>query len=75
MDAVNAMLLLELTLSSESATDVPSDGLLGQLSTNLLRSNFADNPYQYYLSLCQIILFGPGLAEICEQVMSAENHK
>ena len=64
MDAVFAILLLELTSSSESATDMPSGGLLGQLTENLLYNNCPDNPRQYCLSFCQTILCGLALAEI-----------
>ena len=62
MDAVFAILLLELTSSSEGLA--ASGGLLGELTENLLHNNFPDDPREYYLSFCHRILTGLGLDEI-----------
>ena len=79
MDAVFAILLLELTSSSEQQDGEGHQGggslLLGagcQATDNLLHNSFPDDPNAYYLSFCQSVLCGLGLQDIWQQVSSGE---
>lgn len=73
MDAVFAILLLELTSSSEQEGPQGGAGvgLLGP-TENLLHNSFPDDPTAYYLEFCQSILCGLGLDEIWQQVLSGQ---
>ena len=70
VDAVFAILLLELTSSSEQEGPQGGGwggGLLGP-TENLLHNSFPDDPNAYYLAFCQSILCGLGLDDIWQQV-------
>ena len=70
MDAVFAVLLLELTTTISDETFTGSS-LIHELNENLLHNSFPDDPTQNYLAFCEKILLGLSLNEIWEQELKS----